>query len=77
VYYVADMGSTFGYSRASENKARLKEWTERKDPIIVSDGRCATTAKGVGNTNISEAGRQLLANGLVFLLEIICLLCSY
>lgn len=69
VYYVSDMGSTFGYSSASENKARLHEWKERKDPIIVSGGRCTTTAKGVGDTNISEAGRQLLANGLQRLLD--------
>lgn len=69
VYYVSDMGSTFGYSSASENKARIKEWKERKDPIIVNDGRCTTTAKGVGDTNISEAGRQLLAKGLQRLLD--------
>jgi hypothetical protein len=69
VYYVSDMGSTFGHSSASENKARLKEWKERKDPIIVNGGRCSTTAKGVGDTNISEAGRQLLAGGLQRLLD--------
>jgi len=69
VYYVSDMGSTFGYSTASENKARLREWKERKDPIVVNGGRCTTTAKGVGDTNISEAGRQLLANGLQKLLD--------
>lgn len=69
VYYVADMGSTFGHSSASENKARLLEWKERKDPIIVSGGRCTTTAKGVGDTSISEAGRQLLARGLQRLLD--------
>jgi hypothetical protein len=69
VYYVSDMGSTFGYSSASENKARLREWKKSKDPIIVSGGRCTTTAKGVGETNISEAGRQLLANGLQGLLD--------
>ena len=69
VYYVADMGSTFGHSSASENKARLKEWKERKDPIIVSGGRCSTTAGGVGDTNVSEAGRQLLARGLQRLLD--------
>ena len=63
------MGSTFGYASASENKARLREWKERKDPIVVNGGRCTTTAKGVGDTNISEAGRQLLANGLQRLLD--------
>ena len=69
VYYVSDMGSTFGHSSASENKARLRDWKEAKDPIIVSNGRCTTTAKGVGDTNISEGGRQLLANGLQKLLD--------
>ena len=63
------MGSTFGYSSASENKARLREWKERKDPIVVNGGRCTTTSKGVGDTNISEAGRQLLATGLQRLLD--------
>ena len=69
VYYVSDMGSTFGYSSASENKARLREWKERKDPIVVNGGRCTTTSKGVGDTKLSEAGRQLLANGLQRLLD--------
>ena len=68
VYYVSDMGSTFGYSSASENKARLKSW-QGKDPIKVSGGRCATTAKSVGDTSISEDGRALLANGLQKLLD--------
>ncbi len=68
VYYVSDMGSTFGYSSASENKARLAIW-KGKDPIKVSGGRCTTTAKSVGDANISEAGRQLLANGLQRLLD--------
>lgn len=67
VFYVSDMGSTFGYSSASENKARLKEWSG-KDPLKVSDGACRTTAKGVGGADISEAGRQLLADGLERLL---------
>ena len=68
VYYVSDMGSTFGHSSASESKARLKSW-QGKDPIKVSGGRCTTTAKSVGDTNISEAGRALVANGLQHLLE--------
>src|SRR6185312_9944335 len=34
VYYVADMGSTFGHSSASEKKARLANWKD-KDPIKV------------------------------------------
>lgn len=69
VYYVSDLGSTFGHSTASEKKARLREWKNKKDPIVVSAGRCTTTAKGVGDTKISEAGRQLLANGLQRLLD--------
>jgi hypothetical protein len=68
VYYVSDMGSTFGYSGSSENKARLKSW-QGKDPIKVSGGRCTTTAKSVGDTSISEGGRALLANGLQKLLD--------
>ena len=35
----------------------------------MSGGRCTTTAKSVGDANISEAGRQLLATGLQRLLE--------
>jgi len=68
VYYVGDMGSTWGYSRSSENKAKLEVW-RKKDPIEVSGGRCTTTAKSVGDTNISEAGRKLLADGLQRLLN--------
>jgi hypothetical protein len=68
VYYVGDMGSTFGFSSASEKKARLAAW-KSKDPIKVDGGSCHTTAKSVGNTQISEAGRELLANGLQRLLD--------
>jgi hypothetical protein len=68
VFYVSDMGSTFGYSSSSEKKAKLSGW-QGKDPIKVSGGRCTTTAKSVGDTNISEAGRQLLATGLQRLLD--------
>ena len=68
VFYVSDMGSTFGYSTASEKKARLEAWRD-KDPIKVSGGRCTTTAKSVGDANISEAGRALLANNLQRLLD--------
>src|SRR6266550_2104931 len=68
VYYVSDMGSTFGYSAASEKKARLEGW-RGKDPIKVSGGRCTTTAKSVGDANISEDGRALLAGGLQRLLD--------
>jgi hypothetical protein len=68
VFYVGDMGSTFGYSRSSENKARLDTW-KSKNPIEVSGGRCTTTAKSVGDTSISEAGRKLLADGLQRLLD--------
>ena len=68
VFYVSDMGSTFGYNSASEKKATLKGW-QGKDPIKVSGGRCTTTAKSVGDASISEAGRMLLANGLQRLLD--------
>lgn len=68
VFYVSDAGSTFGYSSASEKKATLATW-KGKDPIKVSGGRCTTTAKSVGDANISEGGRQLLANGLQKLLD--------
>jgi hypothetical protein len=68
VYYVSDMGSTWGHASASEKKATLAGW-KGKSPIRVSNGRCTTTAKSVGDANISEAGRQLLANGLQRLLD--------
>jgi hypothetical protein len=68
VFYVSDMGSTFGYSSSSEKKAKLSTW-KGKDPIKVSGGRCETTAKSVGDPTISEAGRQLLATGLQRLLD--------
>ena len=68
VYYVSDMGSTFGHSSDSEKKARLDAW-KGKDPIKVSGGRCAATAKSVGDANVSEEGRQLLAAGLQRLLD--------
>jgi hypothetical protein len=68
VYYVSDMGSTFGHSGSSEKKATLAAW-KGKDPIRVSGGRCNTTARGVGDSGISEAGRQLLAQGLQRLLD--------
>lgn len=68
VFYVSDMGSTFGYSSASEKKATLEGW-RKKDPIKVSGGSCMTTAKSVGDANISEEGRRLLATGLQRLLD--------
>ncbi|HEY0367844.1 MAG TPA: hypothetical protein VGC73_15335 [Pyrinomonadaceae bacterium] len=68
VFYVSDAGSTFGYNSASEKKARLATW-KGKDPIKVSGGSCSTTAKSVGDASISEAGRQLLADGLQKLLD--------
>lgn len=68
VFYVSDMGSTFGYSSASENKARLEVW-RKKDPIKVSSGSCTANAKSVGDTKISEAGRKLLADNLQRLLD--------
>lgn len=68
VFYVGDMGSTFGHSGSSENKAKLDIWRKKK-PIEVSDGQCTTTAKSVGDANISEGGRRLLADGLQRLLD--------
>jgi hypothetical protein len=68
VYYISDMGSTFGHSSASEKKATLNVW-RGKDPIRVSGGTCTTTAKSVGDTTISEGGRRLLAEGLQRLLD--------
>ncbi len=67
VFYVSDMGSTFGYSSSSEKKAKLSTW-KGKDPIKMSGGHCTTTAKSVGDTSISEAGRSLLATQLQRLL---------
>lgn len=68
VFYVGDMGSTFGFSSASEKKARLESW-RKKEPITVSGGRCTANAKSVGDTNVSEGGRKLLADGLQRLLD--------
>lgn len=68
VFYVSDMGSTFGYAKASESKARLAVW-RKKDPIKVSGGKCTANAKSIGDTNISEAGRKLLADNLQRLLD--------
>lgn len=68
VFYVSDMGSTFGYSSASESKARLDNW-RKKDPIKVSGGHCTANAKSVGDTSVSEAGRKLLADNLQRLLD--------
>ena len=68
VFYVSDMGSTFGFSASSEKKATLAAW-KGKDPIKVSGGRCTSTAKSIGDANVTEAGRQLLAKGLQRLLE--------
>ncbi len=68
VYYVGDMGSTFGFSSASEKKARLDSWRSKK-PIEVKDGVCTATAKSVGDTRISEGGRKLLADNLQRLLD--------
>ena len=68
VYYVGDMGSTFGFSSSSEKKARLDAW-RKKDPITISGGRCTANAKSVGDTTISEGGRKLLADNLQRLLD--------
>jgi hypothetical protein len=67
VFYVSDMGSTFGFSSSSEKKARLDGWRS-KDPIKVSGGTCTANAKSVGDTGISEEGRKLLATNLQRLL---------
>jgi hypothetical protein len=68
VFYVSDMGSTFGFSSASEKKATLESWRKR-EPIKVSGGNCTTTAKSIGDANVSEEGRQLLATQLQRLLD--------
>ena len=68
VFYVSDMGSTFGFSSASEKKARLDTW-RKKNPIEVKDGVCTANAKSVGDTRISEEGRKLLADNLQRLLD--------
>ena len=68
IFYVSDMGSTFGSTTASEKKATLALW-KGKDPIKVSGGKCTTTAKSVGDTQISEEGRELLAANLQRLLD--------
>jgi hypothetical protein len=68
VFYVSDMGSTFGFSSASESKARLAGW-KKKEPIKVSGGQCTSTAKSIGDPKISEAGRRLLADQLQRLLD--------
>ena len=68
VYYVGDMGSTFGFSSASEKKARLETWRNKK-PLEIKNGVCTATAKSVGDTHISEDGRKLLADNLQRLLD--------
>ena len=68
VFYVSDMGSTFGFSSSSEKKVRLSGW-RGKDPIKVSGGSCSSTAKSIGDARVSEAGRQLLATNLQRLLD--------
>lgn len=67
VFYVSDMGSTFGFSSSSEKKAKLDSW-RTKEPIKVSGGSCTANAKSVGDTRISEEGRRLLATNLLRLL---------
>src|SRR5215213_4012394 len=68
IFYVADMGSTFGFSSSSEKKARLDGWRS-KNPLEVKGGACTTTAKSVGDPRISEGGRKLLADNLQRLLD--------
>jgi len=68
VFYVSDMGSTFGFSTSSEGKARLDKW-KGKDPIKVDDGRCSSSAKAIGDAHVSEAGRALLARQLQKLID--------
>src|SRR5215207_7027049 len=57
VFYVGDMGSTFGFSSSSEQKARLDSWRSKK-PIEDKDGTCTTTAKSVADTHISKRKRS-------------------
>jgi hypothetical protein len=68
IFYVSDMGSTWGHSASSESKARLDRW-KGKDPLKVDGGRCTATAKSVGDATVTEAGRKLLADGLQRLLD--------
>jgi hypothetical protein len=68
VFYVSDMGSTWGFSSSSESKARIDRW-KGKEPLKVDGGRCTANAKSVGDTDVSEAGRKLLADGLQRLLD--------
>ena len=68
IFYVSDMGSTFGFSTASEKKARLETW-KKKDPIRVESGRCYANAKDAGDAQVSEEGRKLLAGNLQRLLD--------
>jgi hypothetical protein len=68
IFYVSDMGSTFGFSSASEKKATLENW-RKKDPIKVSGGTCTSTAKSIGDAKVSEEGRKLLATNLQRLLD--------
>jgi hypothetical protein len=68
VFYVSDMGSTWGFSSASEKKARLDTW-RKKEPLVVNNGSCTANAKSVGDTHVGEAGRKLLADNLQRLLN--------
>ncbi|MBV9216685.1 MAG: hypothetical protein JO053_10955 [Acidobacteria bacterium] len=68
IFYVSDMGSTFGYSSDSSKKARLELW-QGKDPIKIEGGKCYSTAKSIGDARVSEAGRALLAANLKRLLD--------
>lgn len=68
VFYVSDMGSTFGFSSSSESKARLATW-KKKDSIKVDGGQCMSTGKSIGDARVSEAGRKLLADQLQRLLD--------
>jgi len=68
IFFVSDMGSTFGFSSASEKKARLDLW-KGEDPIRVSGDRCYSTAKDIGDAEVGEPGRQLLAQNLQRLLD--------
>jgi hypothetical protein len=68
IFYVSDMGSTWGFSASSESKARLDRW-KGKEPLKVDGGRCTANAKSVGDASVGEAGRKLLADGLQRLLD--------
>lgn len=69
VFYISDMGSTFGHATGSEQKARLERWRKVEPIKVDSKGRCTTSAKDAGEPVISEEGRQLLSTQLQKLID--------